>query len=144
MAGQEENPTQSWDAFWAEVQREEEAAHGGPRTEDIRGVTVTVPTGLPLSLTRRMEELQDSDRLEDVAELLTKLFGEGVYEAWVDAGMETLELQVVLAWAVAQGTGQDISFRRAYEIVRERQKQGKALAQAARTRSRRSAGTGGR
>lgn len=112
MAGQQ--PAEdggSWDAFWDDIR-----ASG--RTETIRGVTVQVPTDIPLAVERRMEELQDSSALEDVAELVAGIFGADVLEQWIDAGMGTIEFKTVVAWGMAQGTGQDIDFRDAYERVR--------------------------
>lgn len=101
----------AWDAFWDEIR-------AGGRTETIRGVTVRVPTDIPLAVERRMEELQDSSAMEDVAELVAKIFGADVLDQWIDAGMGMLEFKTVIAWGMAQGTGQDISFRDAYERIR--------------------------
>ena len=98
---------ESWDEFWAEV----EAEQGGPRTETIRGVTVTVPTSLPLRFVRKMERLQDSSRFEDIASLTADLFGQDAVDAWTEAGMGLMELQTIFAWGVAHASGQPVSFR---------------------------------
>jgi hypothetical protein len=101
---------ESWDAFWAEA--------SGGRTTVIRGVEVPVPTDVPLAMEQRIEELQDSESKEDLAELLAMLFGQDVLDQWMDAGMGMLELQTVMAWAMAQAGGRDISFTEALELVR--------------------------
>lgn len=101
----------AWDAFWDEI-------HAGARTETIRGVTVRVPTDIPLAVERRMEELADSTALEDVAELVGMIFGGDVLDRWIEAGMGVVEFKTVVAWGMAQGSGQDIGFREAYERVR--------------------------
>ncbi|MFJ9657620.1 hypothetical protein ACIRPR_06580 [Streptomyces griseoflavus] len=101
---------ESWDAFWAEA--------SGGRTEVIRGVEVRVPTDVPMALEQRVEELHDSDRREDLAELLALLFGQDVLDQWVDAGMGLVELQTVLTWGMAQAGGRDLSFAEALDMVR--------------------------
>lgn len=134
----------SWDAFWAEVAGEQ-------RTEVIRGIEVPVPTNLPLALEKRATDLEDSERFEDYAELVGRIFGPDVLTRWVDAGMGLRELQVVLTWGMAQGSGQDMSFREAFETVMKADDEGKPEAPAGANRAARraaqkkpSAGTGGR
>lgn len=101
---------ETWDAFWAEV--------SGGRTEVIRGVEVAVPSDVPMALEQRVDELRDSDAKEDLAELLSLLFGQDVLDQWMDAGMGMLELQTVLTWAMAQAGGRDLTFAEALEMVR--------------------------
>jgi hypothetical protein len=60
------------------------------QTEVIRGVVVPVPTDMPLGFQQRMNALRDSDRDEDVQELVALIFGPGV----LDSGSTT-------AWAPA-------------------------------------------
>lgn len=114
---------------------------GEQATEVIRGVTVTVPHDLPLRFDRRLEQLKGSSTDESVRTMLVDLFGDDVLEAWVDAGMTQVEFRVVLMWGMARGRGKQLSFREAYDIVRE-QNQGKATS-LTRT-SGKSAGSGGR
>jgi hypothetical protein len=131
--------TQSWDDFWSEV--------SGGRTEVIRGVEVTVPRDIPLALERRIGELQESESEEDFAELIALLFGTDALDRWRENGMGLLELQTVLAWGLAQASGQDLSFAEAFELVkREQAGEGKAPNRAARRAASRapSASTGGR
>lgn len=111
--------TQGWDAFWSEVN-----AKGA--TETIRGVIVPVPTDLPLGFQQRMNQLKDSTRDEDVQELVTLIFGEGVLDQWVAAEMGTREFQVVLGWGVANGGGKPTTFREAYDMVMTAEAEGKA------------------
>lgn len=124
-----------WDAFWAEVQ-----AKGA--TEVIRGVTVPVPSDLPLSFQMRMNALKDSDRDEDIRELVGLIFGVGVLDQWVDAGMGAQELKIVLAWGVANGGGKPVTFREAYDLVMEAEAAGKAPSPQPNRATRRAASTG--
>lgn len=124
-AVQEADESQSWDAFWDEVQREEEAERGGRRTEVIRGVEVVVPYDLPLSFDRRLEKFRSSSSEEATRALVADLFGVDALDAWVEAKMTAAEFQTVLMWGVANGKGKPTSFREAYELVRTRS-EGKA------------------
>ncbi|MFC9847796.1 hypothetical protein ACFWFF_01600 [Streptomyces sp. NPDC060223] len=126
---------QSWDDFWAEVST--------GRTEVIRGVEVQVPTDVPLILERRINELQDSEREEDVAELISLLFGTDCMEQWREAGMGLQEFQTILTWGIAHASGQEMSFAEAYEIVKKGEGAGKAPPNRAARRSQSNA-TGGR
>lgn len=101
----------SWDEFWAATTAKQR------RTEVIRGLEVDVPYDLPLDFRARMEELSDSDDEDDVRELVAELYGPDALDAWTQAGMGSVEFQVILAWGVAQGEGLDISFAEAYEVV---------------------------
>lgn len=129
---------QSWDAFWGEV--------AARKTTVIRGVEVPVPSDMPMRLRRRMEELQDSDSEEHIAELVELVFGADVYEAWEAAGIGAVEFQTIVVWGIAQATGrEDYTFAQALEAVRSGE-EGKALAAPPNRAARRSqsAGTGGR
>jgi hypothetical protein len=110
---------ETWDAFWSEV--------SSGRTEVIRGIEVRVPTDMPLVMERRIDELRESEAEEDVAELVALLFGEDILDAWIDAGMGSLEFQTVLTWGMAQAGGQDISFADALDLVRNGGGEGKKV-----------------
>ncbi|MFI6909877.1 hypothetical protein ACIBKY_52055 [Nonomuraea sp. NPDC050394] len=116
---------QAFDDFWAEVQREEAAERKGPPTQVIRGITVTVPYDLPLLFERKTDQMRESGSEETFKELLAELFGADVLDAWIEAGMTSREFEVVLAWGMANGKGREMTFREAYEMVRDKQ-QGKA------------------
>jgi hypothetical protein len=109
---------ESWDAFWAEA--------SGARTEVIRGVDVAVPRDIPFGFEERVRELSASSAREDIAELVTALFGAEVFDAWADAGMGYYELLTVLTWGMAQATGTDMTFAEAYQAVQEGDAEGKA------------------
>lgn len=135
---------EAWDDFWADVT-------GAGRTEVIRGVTVQVPKDIPLAVEKRAEDLAESGAFEDYAELIGMLFGADVLQQWLAAGMGVRELQVVLAWGMAQGSGEDVTFRQAYETVTAADDEGKPQAPAGANRAARRAaqkkppgGTGGR
>lgn len=112
--------SQSWDAFWGEVSK--------GRTEVIRGVAVEVPTDMPLILEQRVQELQESSDISDVAELLSILFGKDCIEQWRQAGMGLKEFQTVLTWGIAHANGRDMSFAEAYDLVLNGEGEGKAMA----------------
>lgn len=112
--------TSSWDAFWAEVNTSAQA------TETIRGVTVPVPSDLPLGFQQRVTQLQDSDRDEDVRELVGLIFGEGVLDQWIAADMGSREFKVIMAWGIANGGGKPTTFREAYDLVTKAEAEGKA------------------
>lgn len=112
--------TSSWDAFWAEVNTKDRP------TETIRGVTVSVPNDLPLRFQQRINELRDSSRDEDLQELTAMIFGDGVLDQWIAAGMGIGEFQVVVAWGYANGSGRQVTFREAYEMVLAAEAEGKA------------------
>ncbi|MGW4602743.1 hypothetical protein ACWENS_05635 [Streptomyces sp. NPDC004532] len=103
--------TETFDEFWASV--------AAARTEVIRGVEVAVPTDMPLAMSHRLEELQDSERDEDLHELVGILFGGEVLADWIDAGMGAVEFQTVLVWGLAHASGQDMSFREAHRVALE-------------------------
>ncbi|MEU2119998.1 hypothetical protein ABZ567_31175 [Streptomyces sp. NPDC016459] len=127
---------ESWDAFWSEVSRGE--------TEEIRGVTVPVPTDMPLLVERRVQELQDSAELDDVAELVSLIFGTDCMEQWRENGMGLKEFQTVLTWGLAHAGGNPLTFAEAYELVEQGEgaQAGKAQPNRAARRSRSNA-TGG-
>lgn len=112
--------TDGWDAFWAEVN-----TTSAP-TETIRGVTVPVPSDLPLGFQQRVNELRDSTRDEDVRELVALIFGPGVLDQWIANDMGSREFKVVMAWGMANGGGKTTSFREAYEMVTAAEAEGKA------------------
>ncbi|MEH0650661.1 hypothetical protein QA995_14770 [Streptomyces scabiei] len=111
---------QSWDDFWAEVSR--------GRTETIRGVEVQVPTDMPLIVEQRVEELQNSGRLEDIQELLGLLFGSDVLDQWLQAGMGLREFQVIITWGLAHASGRELTFQEALDLVQQGAGAGKQLA----------------
>ncbi|MFD8027811.1 hypothetical protein ACFV3F_03475 [Streptomyces sp. NPDC059717] len=125
--------SQSWDDFWAEV--------SSARTEVIRGIEVRVPTDLPLAVEQRVEDLRDSESMEDIGELLEMLFGVSLDE-WRKAGMGLRELQTVLTWGMAQAAGTDMSFAEAYEAVVKGDNGGKPVAPPGANRATRRAASG--
>jgi hypothetical protein len=104
--------TQSWEDFKREV--------FGNETEVIAGVTVRVPTDLPLGYEDRVADLSDLDgssKLEEFADLVTPLFGEGIFEQWIDAGMGQIEFLTAITWGMAQASRKPMTFSEAYELV---------------------------
>lgn len=111
--------TQSWDAFWAEV-------NAKPQTEVIRGVTVPVPSDMPLGFQQRANELRDSTSDEDIQELVAMIFGPGVLDQWIANGMGAKEFRVVCGWGFRNGQGQPTTFREAFDLMAKAEAEGKA------------------
>lgn len=111
--------TQSWDAFWAEV-------NAKPQTEVIRGVTVPVPSDMPLGFQQRANELRDSTSDEDIQELVAMIFGPGVLDQWIANGMGAKEFRVVCGWGFRNGQGQPTTFREAFDLMAAAEAEGKA------------------
>lgn len=101
--------SQSWAAFKRE--------HLERETVDVEGVPVPVPADLPFGFQHRAEQLSSSSSEDDVAELVTMLFGPDVFGRLVEAGLGAMGFLTLLMWGMAQGSGKDLSFSEAYEIV---------------------------
>lgn len=100
---------ESWDDFKAKT--------FGIRTEHIQGVDVAVPTDVPLGFAQLTENLGEDSPLEDFAEVVFLLFGEGVFDAWLKNGMGANGLIVAIMWGYMQGNGKDVTFSEAYKVV---------------------------
>lgn len=100
---------QSWDDF--------KAATFGIRTEHIQGVEVAVPTDVPLGFAQLAQGLSEESALDEFAEVVFLLFGEGVFEAWLKNGMGVNGLIVAVTWGWMQGSGRDVTFSEAYQVV---------------------------
>lgn len=133
----------TWDEFWDSQQ------DNTPPAQMIRGVEVVPPTDLPLGVMSKLDKLTESSDLRDAETLTTDVFGEGVYGKWVDAGMGFVELQTVLAWGIAHGSGTPLTFAEARDRITEQVAAGKAPAPANRaerraaSRARPTSATGG-
>lgn len=104
---------QSFDDFWDEV-------HGGRRTTVVMGVEVAVPNDVPFGFSERFEALKDSTSEDDAAELIALIFGDEAADAWMAPPRIGLrKLLTILAWGMAQASGQDITFAEAYKGVTE-------------------------
>ncbi|MCX5587540.1 hypothetical protein [Streptomyces erythrochromogenes] len=100
---------QSWDDF--------KKATFGTRTEVIEGVTVPVPSDIPLNFTTQFNGLSEESDIAEFGDAVATLYGDGVFEQWVEHGMGALGLLTALMWGYMQGNGQDVSFADAYKIV---------------------------
>lgn len=127
---------ESFDAFWNEI-------HGGHRTTTVEGVEVTVPTDVPMGFERRFAELSESSSDDDVAELVTLLFGEDAAAQWLaPPAIGFRKLLTILMWGMAQSLGEDITFREAYDRVQGKARTGPNRA-ARRAASKKPSGTTG-
>lgn len=125
-----------FDAFWR--------SRNPARPVRIRGVLVTPPTDVPLSLVDQLDRVMRAQADEQaIRDLLATLYGQGVVDQWLRAGMGMRELQVVVAWTGAHMRGHPISFEAAYKLVEQaltEREQGKGLNRAARRAAKRARG----
>lgn len=129
---------QSWEAFKADT--------FGSRTEVIEGVTIPVPADIPLNFSACFGALGPESEIDAFGDAVTLLYGEGVFDQWVERGMGAIGLLTALMWGYMQGSGQDVSFQEAYAVVTS-DDPGKAITAAAGNRAARrsqSKSTGGR
>jgi hypothetical protein len=120
-------------------------------TKTILGVTVPVPHDVPLKFNDEVAERFGSSDPESVNYLLETLFGSDPLAQWVENGATAEQLQVILAWGMANAQGQLTTFAEAAELIeqaRARDAEGKApvplnrVARRASSRTRASARTG--
>lgn len=112
-----ETDHQSWDQFWQEI-------GGAARTETVRGVTITVPTDLPLSIQARLDAAIEDE--EQVQSLAADLFGPGKLDELIAAGVGAQEFVTLVAWAIAQVERPDLTFREAWEQVQAQRERARA------------------
>ncbi|MFF3622329.1 hypothetical protein [Streptomyces sp. NPDC002467] len=100
---------QSWEDF--------KATTFGARTEHIEGVDVPVPDDIPLGFSKLASALSVDSDVDEFAPVVTLLYGDGVFDQWVDNGMGAKGLLVAIMWGYMQGSGRDVTFAEAYEVV---------------------------
>lgn len=98
-----------FDAFWSAV--------NAARPARIRGVLVTPPHDMPLSLIGRLDGVLGSADEAAIKQVVGDIFGADVLDRWTAAGMGLREFQTVLAWAGAHMRGQPCDFAAALELV---------------------------
>ncbi|THA82722.1 hypothetical protein [Streptomyces sp. A0592] len=109
MTGARAGKAQSWEDF--------KAQEFGVRTEIIQGVEVQVPDDVPLGFKRMAGHLSSESDVEDFAPVVALLYGDGVFDQWVDNGMGANGLLVAIMWGYLQGSGRDVTFSEAYEVA---------------------------
>jgi hypothetical protein len=110
---EDDTASRPFEEFWAEHFGQE-----NPETEVIFGTEVTVPAGVALSFKRRMEAAKTED---DTRDLIDELFGVGSYDAWVDGGMDELQLAYLLMWGYRCGSSGRVPFEAILGEFRELQ-----------------------
>jgi hypothetical protein len=124
----EPDPIQETDflEFWAEQQ-----AKATTRTVQILGADVRVPTDVPLRLQVMAQQMDGSESVELLRQVLAELFaGVDHYDTWVEHGLTANMLKVIIAWAVTNGAGTPTSFARAVELSAAMEKADAEAAQA--------------
>ncbi|WP_367128330.1 hypothetical protein [Saccharothrix sp. HUAS TT1] len=101
-------------AFWRD------ATAGEVReTKTIFGVTVEVPTDLPLNFENLVEAMGKSSKEEDVKKLVGILFGQDVLDTWKARGCTGRQFQVLFMWGYANGQGKPTTFAEAKQLADE-------------------------
>lgn len=128
----EERQDDDFLAFWSQHRAKQDR-----ETKTILGVTIEVPTELPLGVEDLYNELSEQDitSLSAVEPLVELLFGRDVFGVWKRNGITLDMLQVLFAWAMSNGAGKPISFEEAAVVVAEAEATGKARNRAARRAS---------
>ncbi|MCO1575032.1 hypothetical protein M8C13_04565 [Crossiella sp. SN42] len=121
-----------FNAFWAEHQAVREVPQA---VVHILGVDVVVPTELPLRVQVLAEQLAGEDTPTALRQMLEALFGEDVFDTWVDNGLTTEKFATLLMWGMANAQRVDktipVSFAEAAQMVADaeaKQAEGKAPA----------------
>ncbi|MFD3717279.1 hypothetical protein [Streptomyces sp. NPDC058674] len=140
MTAAKKRTPDSFDAYWADV--------SNTTTEDIRGITVHMPSDIPMAMEQRLADLQESAREEDLAELVALLFNVGpeAFTHWKTKGMGATEFQVLIAYGMSHADGNPLTVAEAHALVIRANAEGKAPATPPNRAARRasSASTGGR
>lgn len=111
---------EDFDAFWSSLDRK-------GVTIRIMGETITLPPALPLEvelLTKRMNRKRADAAA--VKRLLTLLFGEDRTEKWANAGMDTEQLQVLLAYTMHRIGGGTMTMAEVRALLLDREDSGEA------------------
>lgn len=108
---------EDFDAYWSEQDR------AGTRVR-IMGQVVQLPHSLPLRFELEAKRLRRSKKDSDVRHLVGLLFGQDALQAWTEAGMESHQLSVLLAWAPMRLAGNDVSFGQVEAMMAEQEAKG--------------------
>ena len=99
--------------------RNQLAANRQAETVRIFGQDVPVPHAVSLDLVMRVDDA-DVDDLDTLSELVAEMFGDAELQRWREAGCNTEEFAVLLAWGSARGRGEQLSFEEAHRRLTER------------------------
>lgn len=116
----DENGVEDFDAFWSSLDRK-------GLTIRVAGEDIELPPALPLEvelLTKRIGRRKAD--AASVKRLLVILFGEDRTEKWANAGMDTEQLQVLLAYTMHRIGGGTMTMGQIHAALRDREDSGEA------------------
>ena len=116
----DDNGVEDFDAFWSSLDRK-------GVTIRVAGEDIELPPALPLEvelLSKRMQRRKAD--APAVKRLLVLLFGEDRTEAWAKAGMDTEQLQVLLAYTMHKIGGGTMSMAEVHAHLTESESAGEA------------------
>jgi hypothetical protein len=102
--------TESWEAFWAEIQP--------PKYETIAGVEVKVPTGLTLAMVETLDRLADQGGLDTFRVIGSHLFGAEAV-AQLAERLDLGQWAVLTMWGLSHAKGTPMTFRQARDAAAE-------------------------
>jgi|ERR1700741_5467920 len=100
-----------YDAFW-----EQYSAKSPRKKVRVLGQLISLPFDIPLSLERRMSVTNMADK-EALGQLLAEIYGEDVLDAWVDNGMGTKQMALLVSWTLLRVQGSDITLQDAAKAM---------------------------
>jgi hypothetical protein len=112
----EDDHFEDFDAYWAQQE-----ARRRPVWTRIHGVEVEAPTDIPLEFEVRATQMADAENLDDLRGPVGMLLGDGVVDDLIAAGVGIREMQLLLVWAQANGSGLRTTLAEAAELVAKAQ-----------------------
>lgn len=110
---------EDFDAFWQSQDRK-------GVTIRVMGETIELPPAMPLEVELLAKRLQRRSDAKSVRRLLTALYGSDRTVKWAEAGMDTEQFQVLLAYTMHRLGGGDKSMAEVRELMAEREASGEA------------------
>lgn len=108
-----EDSTIDFDQFW------EGYSEGIPAEKiQIMGMTIQLRMDIPLKLLIQMGST-DSRDLSSMTELLSKLYGNEVFNQLLDKGLSLPQLPILMAWSIARIQGMEITFEEVAKQLKE-------------------------
>lgn len=110
---------EDFDAFWSAQDREH-------ITIRVMGENIDLPPAMPLEVELLAKRLQRKSDPKSVRRMLTALFGADRTVKWAEAGMDSEQFQVLLAYTMHRLGGGDKSMAEVAALIRDREASGEA------------------
>ena len=110
---------EDFDAFWTSLDRKGVAIR-------VMGETIDLPPAMPLEVELLAKRLQRRSDARSVRRVLTALFGADRTEQWAEAGMDSEQFQVLLAYTMHRLGGGTKSMAEVADLLRDREASGEA------------------